>query len=430
MSANEGLPDCKRSGLCEWLKPLLESQNIPSALICDDGYMKYANGLFIQLFGYTDEKLFDKPFSDLLHPDSFPKFQYSLDLKNSQKALGWDEQVKFLHRNGTVLSADIKIYPIPNNENECKGYMVHVQDITERKLMETEIQQNELRLNTLLELSGKRNLPEHEIYMFILDRSVELTCSELGLIGFVDEARDQIRIYAWSQCAMKECQVDNPTFDYRISQTGIWGDVIRLRKPLVIQDYTREYPSKKGLPIGQMAIRNYLSAPLIEDNHVIALIGVANKSTDYHSTDIRQLTLLLEGLHTILQQKQHERDLHAAKVRAEESEYKVRTMFENSLTGFLYFNTQGEILEANPAVLKMFNSPSLEMSKKNVNLLTYHPLIEVGFSQDIIGLSESVMLENPCGFGLQVIDGMFRQFKGKVAIERDQESLSGFKFRF
>ncbi len=76
-------------------------------------------------------------------------------------------------------------------------------------------------------------------------------------------------------------------------------------------------------------------------------------------------------------------ELLEAKEKAEINEYKVRSMFENSLSGFLFFTPEGEILEANAAVLKIIGSPSFEMTKK-INLLHFKPLQDVGFSENII----------------------------------------------
>ncbi len=75
-------------------------------------------------------------------------------------------------------------------------------------------------------------------------------------------------------------------------------------------------------------------------------------------------------------------ELILAKMQAEESEKKIRSMVEHTEIGILFCNPQGELIEANPAILKILGSPSVEESKK-INLLTYEPLRQVGFSQNI-----------------------------------------------
>lgn len=63
-----------------------------------------------------------------------------------------------------------------------------------------------------------------------------------------------------------------------------------------------------------------------------------------------------------------------------ESEYKFRMLFENSPLGIYISRTDGQVLNANRALLKMLGSPSLEETLK-INLLTYQPLIDVGYSE-------------------------------------------------
>jgi PAS domain S-box-containing protein len=75
-------------------------------------------------------------------------------------------------------------------------------------------------------------------------------------------------------------------------------------------------------------------------------------------------------------------ELKNAREIAEISEYKVRSMFDNSLTGFLYFDSTGRILEANPSVLNILGSPSLSITQEKVNIFTFEKLIDVGFSDD------------------------------------------------
>jgi len=84
----------------------------------------------------------------------------------------------------------------------------------------------------------------------------------------------------------------------------------------------------------------------------------------------------------ITESKKIKQELIIAKEKAEESEHKVRSMFENTLTGFLFFTATGQILEANPAAIRILGSPSFEATSK-INVLTFKPLIDNGFCIEI-----------------------------------------------
>ncbi|HAZ00991.1 MAG: hypothetical protein A2W95_01960 [Bacteroidetes bacterium GWA2_40_14] len=94
------------------------------------------------------------------------------------------------------------------------------------------------------------------------------------------------------------------------------------------------------------------------------------------------ISQIISMVEDITERKQSEQNLIAAKERAEESETKVRSMFQNALTGFVYFTPEGKIIEANPAVAHIMGSPSLDATL-SINLLTFEPLIKIGFTDSI-----------------------------------------------
>ena len=70
-----------------------------------------------------------------------------------------------------------------------------------------------------------------------------------------------------------------------------------------------------------------------------------------------------------------------AEERLLENETRYRLLFDSAPVGILLVDAQGNILEVNPAALQMLGSPSAEATK-NINVLTFQPLIEAGVSAD------------------------------------------------
>ncbi len=64
-----------------------------------------------------------------------------------------------------------------------------------------------------------------------------------------------------------------------------------------------------------------------------------------------------------------------------ESEKRYQLLMENAPLGILMIDTQGNILDANPALLKILGSPSLEATKA-INFATFPPLIATGITDD------------------------------------------------
>ena len=63
------------------------------------------------------------------------------------------------------------------------------------------------------------------------------------------------------------------------------------------------------------------------------------------------------------------------------SEERYRLLFHNSLLGVYIADKDGNILDANPALIKILGSPSLEETKK-INLLKFKPLIDIGYAKE------------------------------------------------
>jgi len=80
------------------------------------------------------------------------------------------------------------------------------------------------------------------------------------------------------------------------------------------------------------------------------------------------------AIHDVTEHKTAERAL-------QESEERYRSLFENSVSGIIYTDIEGRILEVNSKMLQLLGSPSMEETK-SVNVLTFPLLVEAGFSAD------------------------------------------------
>jgi signal transduction histidine kinase len=119
---------------------------------------------------------------------------------------------------------------------------------------------------------------------------------------------------------MQECRVMNPQTIYDLDKTGCWGEAVRQRKPIIINDYQADNSIKKGTPHGHVKLQKFLTIPVFSDSEIVAVAGVANKETDYDNSDVRQLTLLMDSVWKISERILLIKDLTIAKEKAEESD--------------------------------------------------------------------------------------------------------------
>jgi signal transduction histidine kinase/ABC-type nitrate/sulfonate/bicarbonate transport system substrate-binding protein/ActR/RegA family two-component response regulator len=179
-------------------------------------------------------------------------------------------------------------------------------EIADRKQAQAAIALDEERLESLLVLHEKRVLSEKELFNYALEEAVRLTKSKCGYLHFVDDNENSISLNTWSKETLKICKAEK-TPHYPLASAGIWADCVRLRKPVIHNDYPN-YPDKKGFPEGHFPILRHMSVPVFDAEKIVAIIGVGNKEEPYDDADQRQLHLFFVSTWDIIKQKKYEKD--------------------------------------------------------------------------------------------------------------------------
>ena len=202
---------------------------------------------------------------------------------------------------------------ISNNEPHV---LLVFNDITERKISEQKLKLDERRFESLYKISQYHGNNEQDLLDFALEEAIILTQSEIGYIYHYYENKKEFVLNTWSKQVMKECKIIEPQTVYQLEKTGIWGEAVRQRKPVILNDFTAYHPLKKGYPEGHSKLLKYLTIPVFKNEEIVGVVAVANKKTDYNQSDVMQLTLLMNAVWRINEQKQVERELRIAKDEA------------------------------------------------------------------------------------------------------------------
>jgi PAS domain S-box-containing protein len=182
-------------------------------------------------------------------------------------------------------------------------------DTTEQKKARELIGLNEARLQSLYNISQYRATSVQDLLDFSLAEALRLTASTFGYIYFYDEEKRQFMLNSWSNGVMKECSVAEPQTTYELDKTGIWGEAVRQRRPILVNDFQGCNPLKKGYPPGHVELFSFLTIPVFFGEKIVAVVGVANKAGAYDETDVRQLTLLSDSVWKYVERKRAEEEL-------------------------------------------------------------------------------------------------------------------------
>jgi PAS domain S-box-containing protein len=166
----------------------------------------------------------------------------------------------------------------------------------ERVRTEQSLRLEEARLDALFRLSQMSEAPIAETAEFILERGIALTQSQIGFVGFLSEDESVYTLHAVSKEVVKECNVKGEPLQWHVVDAGIWADAIRERQTLFVNDYSKPYSSKKGLPSGHPPVSRLMVVPLLDGKRIVAVAGMGNKTSNYDKSDERQIKLLLRGM--------------------------------------------------------------------------------------------------------------------------------------
>jgi len=298
----------------------------------DKGIVVDVNIAMLQMSGYSNEKeLVGKNIIDYISP-AFREIVRSHVL--DEKIEKYEAEI--VRRDGTILPVEI----IPRHAEFSDGRKLRITsltDITERKKAEQMRDINARRTLALLKLSEMINAPLNEITSFVLEEVINLTGSKIGYLAFLNETEDVLTMHAWSKSAMEECNISDAPREYPLEKTGLWGESVRQRKPVITNDYSAQNPLKKGYPEGHVALKRHLSVPVFDNDRIVAVLGVGNKEDEYFDECIKQLTILGSALWTHIDRQRVLKELL-------ESREQFRLITENSNDMIVAFDAESGII--------------------------------------------------------------------------------------
>jgi len=176
----------------------------------------------------------------------------------------------------------------------------------ERLEVENALRLDEARLEALLQLNHKSREPFAELIHFAMEESVRLTGSQVGYVALVSEDESVLTMHAWSKTALHQCAMQDKPQVYPLASTGLWGEAVRRREPVITNDYASSNPSKRGLPENHVPVTRHMNVPIFDGERIVIVAGVGNKPGEYDESDVRQVTLLMSELWRIAQWQQAE----------------------------------------------------------------------------------------------------------------------------
>ncbi len=256
------------------------------------------------------------------------------------------------------------------------------QMVMERRLIEDAHKLNEQRLEAVLQLSLMEGATVEEIAGHTMEEAIRLTRSTVGYIAFMNEDETILTMHAWSKSTMQKCRIAERQIDYPVEATGLWGEAVRQRRPVITNDYAAPNPWKRGTPEGHVEIRRHMNIPILQDDRIVIVAGVGNKPTDYDDGDIRQINLLMREMWSIVERRR-------AEMSIAQSEELFRTVSELSHNAICIVDETGKILWANRRTLEIsgYTQEQIRSAESFLELLAPDciPFVTSNFMDFVVG---------------------------------------------
>lgn len=272
-----------------------------------DGRIAFANSYVVEMLGHSLEELHGQDVAVVLGEPV--KAAGRRALVSSSGDGNETLEIEVRRTDGKPAYLHLTASPVTDARGCVAEAVLTLTDVTERKRAEEVARADEKRLRSVLKISQRRTGSVRELLDYALDEALVVADSTFGYIYYYCEEKEEFTLHAWSKDVLKECAVPNPPRVYQLRHTGLWGEPVRQRRPMIVNDFKAPHPLKKGMPEGHAPLFRYLSLPVFSEGRIVAVIGVANKPTDYTDTDLRQLTLMMDSIWVIAERKRSEEEL-------------------------------------------------------------------------------------------------------------------------
>ncbi len=332
-------------------RSLIEASLDPLVTIDAGGKITDVNVATEKVTGCSRAELIGTDFSDYFTEPAKAKAGYQ---QVFEEGFVMDYALEIRRRDGHITPVLYNATVLRAETGSVVGVFAAARDITERKRAEEIAKLDEARTNSILRISQYQAASLRELLDFALNEAIALSGSKFGYLYFYHENTQDFILHAWSKDVMAECTIANPQTDYKLEKTGIWGEVVRQRKPIIVNDFSAPNPLKKGYPEGHAPLIRFFSVPVFSEGRIVAVVGFANRPAEYTDRDVNQMTLMMDSVWKIVERKKAEEKLKLANAYN-------RSLIEASLDPLVTIDAVGKITDVNIATEKVTGCSRAEL---------------------------------------------------------------------
>lgn len=338
----------------EKYRGLVENINIGILRTAPDGRILEANPACARIFGYTSDEIKRIKVPELYYD---PKIRPQIIEKVSQCGFVKNLELTFKKKDNTLFFGLLSVQAHQNKDGKVDWFDSAIEDITERKQIESIKQRREAILDAITYASecflAKSNW-ESLIQNILARLGKAAEVSRVYIFQKHLSPDNQILIsqrYEWVSNDISP-QIDNPemqNFNALAYDCRLIDDLISKGKPIV--GNTRDFPEAEKRVFSAQDILSIVLAPIYVQKKIWGLIGFDECRTERNWSPIEIDTLKVAAniIGSAIQRQYIELTLR-------ENEYKYRSLVNMSPFGIAIVDSDGKILFVNPKAMHILGA--------------------------------------------------------------------------
>lgn len=265
-----------------------------------------ANRAACSNLGYSRDELLELSVSDIISHQYCRRIPEQLSNLDSGRQIFFE--VEYVRKDGSVFPVELSSKTIDLSGK--KVVLTVSRDVSDRKRAEKDSYLSRLRFKSLYELSHMAEGSQEAIWEFSLKKGLEIAFSKVGFICRVEvfpsgNSISRLVLSDGEKFSTASLDPGNETLN------GILAQSVKTREPIIFNAIPSDI-SNEMLPYCDYRPSRGLAIPVLDSGRVVAVLAVFDKENPYSRRDVRNLSLLVEGMWQIVCKKESELKVRAS----------------------------------------------------------------------------------------------------------------------
>jgi diguanylate cyclase (GGDEF)-like protein/PAS domain S-box-containing protein len=341
------------------LQTLFNGASVGIARIDRVGHAYEANATAQQMLGYTAEELRELTFWEVIHPEHLEEQLVLHDELMKGERCYYELEKRYVRKGGEELWSHTRTSLVPAGDGEEPTAIAVMQDISERKLAELALRDNNERLARIAETQRElaaAGVDLASVMQLIAERSMALTKADGAIVNLIEGDE----LFGGAAAGIAKDAVGKR----RKIETSVVRHALAERDTLLIKD-TENDPRIDRAMQSKIGDKSHICVPLFHGEQAVAAINVMSRSEDDRLDEQDRQTL--ELLAVVLASAVSRAAEFEAKRDQLEALARFEATFEGALTGMMLIDLDGRIAESNPAMQEMLGYSATELAGRRVS---------------------------------------------------------------